>query len=123
MFKENRHQAIFKSTVNHEYEWSDARTLEDFLSNPSPDALQAALEFSLTDGIWECIGSDEELIKAAVKASKTGDFTELGKVLFNELMKTAHNTLECIDMPDIKAEDMEADYMAVDNLSRLRDAR
>lgn len=112
---------IFESIINAEYELSDALELEDFLYNPSPEALSAALTFSLSDGLAETICDADGLESAVIRAHKTKNFEALGREIYAACIKRAELDLENIDMDDIKGEDVVADHIAVDNISRMRD--
>lgn len=114
-------QHIFQSIVDAEYQESNATELEEFLENPSPEALQAAFMFALQDGVQDMIWDSEPVENALVKCMKDSDYSALGLAFMEQCLKSAQRTLENVDMADSKAEDVTADYIAVDLAARMRD--
>ncbi len=104
--------------IEDEYEESTAKTIEDFSKNPSTDALVAAVNLSIDDGTIDFDTND--IRKAIMKYfAGTGDLAEIGGAVADAARNEAHDYIwQCNDS---KAEDMNADHIAVDLASRARD--
>lgn len=116
-------QHIFESVIEMEYELSDAETICEFASNPSPEALSASVIYTIEhDGLGDIV-ADEEIEAAVVKCLDTQDYELLGKLLIEKVKEAGLSTLEYIasDMRDSKCDSAEEDYIEVDRLSRIRD--
>lgn len=112
---------MLETCINAEYEMSDASELADFLSNPTKNVLDIAFLVALTDGASEILCDANNIDEEIAKCHISGNYEALGRAVMAQVSKYVGDLVENMDMDDIKAEDMNADYEAVDRVSRLTD--